>query len=260
MTQIVALSYRAETMDDKTRGPVRRSAPALAALVVVLGAALVACTGGGGGGDGDTGAAPEPAAGAASEPSASGSPDGPVVLLPGEPGEAAATATAVPELPESGFNHSDVAFVQMMIPHHAQALEMARLAAKHAVDPGVRRMAARVRAAQGPEIVMMSSWLADRNLDVPARDDDPREFDHGAHGHDPMTGMLTEQQLARLAAARGERFDRLFLRGMIAHHRGALEMATTAGSSGENVTVAELAGDIGATQLAEIARMEDLLS
>ena len=191
------------------------------ALLVVLGAGLSGCS------DGDAGAAE--------------------------------TATAVPEQPESGFNHSDIAFMQMMVPHHAQALDMAELAAERAVDRGVRRIAARVRAAQGPEIVMMSTWLADRSLDVPQRDDDPREFDHGSHGHDPMMGMLTERQMEQLAAARGERFDRLFLRGMIGHHRGALDMATTAGTSGENVTVAELAGDIGATQLAEISRMQDLL-
>ncbi|WP_295657509.1 DUF305 domain-containing protein [uncultured Nocardioides sp.] len=82
------------------------------ALLVVLGAGLSGCS------DGDAGAAE--------------------------------TATAVPEQPESGFNHSDIAFMQMMVPHHAQALEMAELASERAVDRGVRRIAARVRAAQGP--------------------------------------------------------------------------------------------------------------
>jgi uncharacterized protein (DUF305 family) len=147
----------------------------------------------------------------------------------------------------------------MMVPHHAQAVEMAKLARRHAVDPAVRRMAARIRAAQGPEILMMSAWLERQGVEVPQPGDDPREFDHSLHGHDPMMGMLTDPQLADLADARGVAFDRLFLRGMIRHHLGAVGMAENVATEGADVLVAELAADVHLTQNAEIARMRELL-
>ncbi|UFN45870.1 DUF305 domain-containing protein [Nocardioides okcheonensis] len=209
--------------------------------------ALTSCSGG------DDGAGP-PAADASGSPSPSVT-----VLQPGSPGEAATTGGPV-ELPEGSFNHSDVAFVQMMVPHHAQALEMADLAADRASSRPVRVLASRIRAAQGPEIVMMSSWLEEHDLDVPAPDDDPMEFDHSAHGHDPMMGMLTPAQMDDLAQASGARFDRLFLRGMVQHHQGALDMAQTVAVDGEDLRVAEMAADIDVTQRVEIQRMQDLLA
>lgn len=181
------------------------------------------------------------------------------VIQPGRPGEGNSTGTPG-ELPSTPPSEADIAFVQMMVPHHAQAIEMARLARKHAADPAVRRLAERIRAAQGPEIVAMSSWLERVGVQVPQPGDDPMEYDHGSHGHDPMMGMLTEAQMAQLAQARGARFDRLFLEGMIQHHQGAVDMADNLAEEGVDTIVTEMAGDIHLTQTAEIARMRDLLA
>ena len=82
------------------------------------------------------------------------------------------------------------------------------------VDPDVRRLAARISAAQGPEILSMSAGLEQQGLEVPQPGDDPRDFEHSEAGHDDsMMGKLTEQEMTRLARARGSTFDRLFLRG-----------------------------------------------
>jgi uncharacterized protein (DUF305 family) len=184
--------------------------------------------------------------------------DGLTIIQPGRPGEEA--STGAPEEPvDEEPSHADIAFMQMMVPHHAQAVEMAELAARHATDPDVRRMAARIRAAQGPEILMMSAWLEREGVEVPQPGDDPGELDHSAHGHDPMMGMLTDREMRALAEARGERFDRLFLQGMIQHHRGAVEMADNLAEEGIDVLVTELAADVHLTQSSEIARMQDLL-
>lgn len=182
------------------------------------------------------------------------------VLQPGRPGEAA--ETVAPEdvvTSDQAWNHSDVAFVQMMIPHHAQALEMSRLAERRAADDGVKAMARRIRGAQGPEIVAMAAWLDARGMEVPKADEDAADYDHGVHGHTEMAGMLTPEQMAELKASRGTRFDRLFLRGMIAHHQGAVEMADATGRDGADVQVLEMAADVSAGQAAEIDRMEQLL-
>ncbi len=181
------------------------------------------------------------------------------LIQPGEPGEPAVTGgtPTAPAAPE--YNHSDIAFVQMMIPHHAQALEMSRLARRYAVDESVRTLAARIRDAQGPEILTMASWLEAEDVEVPRAGEPAEMYDHGEHGHDPMRGMLTDAQMRRLAAARGAEFDRLFLQGMIQHHQGAIEMADAVAVGGSDLLVAELAADVKATQVAEISRMRELL-
>ena len=196
---------------------------------------LAACSGGS-----DDDAAPGPGEGSAQ--------DDLTIIQPGEPGEEASTGT--PEAPvEEEPSRADIAFMQMMVPHHAQAVEMSELADRYAVDPAVRRMAARIRAAQGPEILMMSAWLEREGVEVPQPGD----------GHDGMMGMLTETEMAELARARGSRFDRLFLEGMIRHHQGAVRMSENLAAEGVDVLVTEVAADVYATQNAEIARMRELL-
>ena len=198
----------------------------------------------------------------AAEPEAARSPSADpevTVLQPGRPGEAAETVSPDDAPGGQAWNHSDVAFVQMMIPHHAQALEMSRLAQRRAADDGVRAMAERIRGAQGPEIVAMAAWLDARGMEVPKAGEDADDYDHGVHGHVDMAGMLTAEQMEELEAARGKRFDRLFLQGMIAHHRGAVEMAEATAAEGADVQVLEMSADVSAGQMAEIDRMEQLL-
>lgn len=193
----------------------------------------------------------------ASEPAGD---DGDVpVVQPGLPGEPAVTTDSVTPADPAPWNHADIAFVQMMIPHHAQALEMSRLARTRAGNGQVRRLADRIEAGQGPEILLMASWLEEQGLDVPSASEDPFDYDHSAHGHDGMEGMLTPRQLDELAAARGRAFDRLWLASMIGHHEGALVMADRVSVEGSALPVRELAADVSSGQSAEIGRMQELL-
>ena len=204
---------------------------------------------------GETGE-PDAAASSSSPPAASAQPsDDLTVIQPGDPGEGAVTGGPVSPI-EGEANEADIEFVQMMVPHHAQAVEMTELASRHAVDRDVRRLAARIRAAQGPEILMMSAWLEEHGVSTESSDG---HGGHDDHGETPMAGMLTPEQMDDLAAARGRAFDRLFLRGMIAHHRGALDMADTVAVEGIDVRVTELSADIDLTQSSEIALMRRLL-
>ncbi len=192
--------------------------------------------------------------------SAESASDGPKVIQPGGPGEPATTGSSDPVDRSEEWNHTDVAFVQMMIPHHAQALKMSELARRYARDTRVRSLAERIRGSQAPEIQAMAAWLEERSMEVPRIEDDPMKYDHGQHGHNSMMGMLTPAQLKQLAAARGARFDRLFIHGMIRHHAGAVDMAVDAAKDGIDQIVSEMTADVAATQSAEISRMRDLLT
>lgn len=221
--------------------------PVLVGLVLA-GLALGGCS---------TGSEAEPAA--SSTPAASAGDDSITILQPGRPGEQAETvgADAVPE--EDDANHSDVAFVQMMVPHHEQALVMSRLAPGRASSPQVKALARRIKGSQGPEVLVLASWLQAHDIDVPRAGEDPMSYDHGEHGHTPMEGMLTEQQMTQLRASTGAEFDRMFLTRMIAHHQGAVQMAQTVAVDGTDLRVSEIAADVTVEQQAEINRMRDLL-
>lgn len=184
----------------------------------------------------------------------------PAVIQPGGPGEAASTVEPGTTAEHAGFAHDDVAFMQMMIPHHAQALTLSELARTRAESPAVRSLARRILAAQRPEILVMAAWMSDRDVAVPSATDVPADFDHGEHGHATMHGMLTEDKMQELRSARGREFDRLFLRGMIQHHQGAITMADPVATEGTDVQVTELANEIVTGQAAEIDRMRQLLA
>ncbi|MFE0192426.1 DUF305 domain-containing protein [Streptomyces sp. NPDC058989] len=174
---------------------------------------------------------------------------GPQVVAPGRPGEPAKVLTADEARKARGDdspNSADFGYVQMMIPHHQQALVMTALAERYAADARVERLAARIAAAQGPEIGAMKGWLSGHG--------GPRT--EAGHHHGNMPGMAGAAQLERLRAARGAKFDALFLTLMIAHHRGAVTMATEVLSGGRNTLVEEMANDVIAQQSAEIGRME----
>lgn len=224
----------------------RRPGRLPAALVLAGLLALTACSGDD---DGD------PAAG---EPGTSAS-DDLTVIAPGKPGEAARTLSPDEIEIDDPWNHADVAFVQMMIPHHAQALEMSDLAVTRAEDPRVVRLADRIQAAQRPEILTMAAWLEERGVDVPRAGEDPASYDHGEHGHNSMHGMLTPAQMTELEKASGAEFDRLFLAGMIRHHEGAVAMAQDVARDGAHVRVSELAADVIVGQQDEIEIMERML-
>jgi len=181
------------------------------------------------------------------------------VLRPGEPGEPAETVGPEDVPPAPAATHSDIAFVQMMVPHHGQALEMARLAPARASSSRVKALARRIEGAQGPEILELAAWLEAHDVEVPRDGEDAQEHDHSQHGHAAMAGMLTDAELRRLAASSGRRFDVLFLRGMIRHHLGAVEMAETVAVDGADIRVSEIAADVATGQRAEVDRMRDLL-
>jgi uncharacterized protein (DUF305 family) len=163
----------------------------------------------------------------------------------------------------TGANPVDVAFMQGMIGHHAQALVMARLVPERSDRRELQLLAERILVSQQDEIAAMQRWLRDHRADVPAVDDGTGHGAHAAHGdHTMMPGMLTAAQLDALAAARGDDFDRLFLSSMIRHHEGALVMVAQlfkARGAGQDPTVFEFATEVDTDQRAEIARMAALL-
>ncbi|MFI6595766.1 DUF305 domain-containing protein [Nonomuraea sp. NPDC050536] len=166
------------------------------------------------------------------------------------PSPAAATATSHDMSSPSGtaFNGADVMFAQMMIPHHRQAVEMADLAATRAQNPQVKDLAAKIKAAQDPEIQTMRGWLDAWGKPVPS----------GGMGHE-MPGIMSEEDMKKLESAKGAAFDRLFVRLMIAHHTGAIDMARTEQTQGSNPEAKSLAKSIESAQQAEVAQMHSLL-
>lgn len=157
------------------------------------------------------------------------------------------------------YTQGDIDFMSGMIHHHAQAIVISKWAPDHGASPAVIRLTERIINAQQDEITLMSSWLKARNQPVP----DP--LGHGAHGGGHgvhMPGMLSDEQLKQLDAARGVEFDRLFLTFMIQHHRGAIDMVKTLFAShgaGQDETVFKFASDVEVDQSTEIKRMTTML-
>jgi len=193
-----------------------------------------------------------------------------VVIQPGRPGED--STTIAPEDfvdDDSGvlrWNDVDVDFMTMMIDHHLQALEVAELAPGRAENEQVKAIADRIHDTQAAEIHGIAAWLQERELPVPVDTEDldgegPRAPEtHTDHSEQEMPGMLTDDQLAALGAARGAEFDRLFLEDMIQHHEGAVEMSVTVLEEGLDERANEMATDMGAGQQAEIGRLQDILA
>ena len=150
-------------------------------------------------------------------------------------------------------NEADIAFVQGMIPHHEQAVEMSQLAADRASSPQVKELAATIEAAQAPEIEQMRGFLAAWGVE---EDSSMGGMHQGGVG---MPGMMSGQQMGGLDQANGAAFDRMFLQMMVLHHEGAVTMARTELSDGQNPQAKALAQAIIDAQTAEIAQMQDLL-
>ena len=150
-----------------------------------------------------------------------------------------------------------------MIPHHAQAVKIARWVASHGSAPGVKTLAERIVVAQRDEIKLMQTWLRDRRLPVPDSNATHMTMNMGGVQHDMlMPGMLTDDELAQLDRARGNTFDRLFLTYMIKHHEGAITMVEELNKSpgaANDETVFRLSTDVFADQTTEIDRMWKML-
>lgn len=159
---------------------------------------------------------------------------------------------------------ADAHFMSAMIHHHAQAIVMARMAPTHGASESVKTLAARIINAQNDEIATMQQWLRDRGQPVPEPTPGPMKMEMGGTEHEMlMPGMLTQQQLAQLDAARGAEFDRLFLTFMIQHHRGATQMVRELFSNrgaGQDEAVFKFASDVNVDQTTEIDRMGRMLA
>ncbi len=149
----------------------------------------------------------------------------------------------------SDHNDADITFARDMVPHHRQAIEMARLAQDRSGNAEVKAIAERIKAAQDPEIEQMSKWLKNWDQPVPGSD-------HEGHGGAP--GMMSGQEMSELEAATGTAFDQMFLQMMIRHHEGAIEMALTEQRDGKNANAKKLAETIETDQATEIAEMKQL--
>ncbi|MBB3076788.1 uncharacterized protein (DUF305 family) [Streptomyces violarus] len=156
----------------------------------------------------------------------------------------------------SAHNAQDVSFAQGMIPHHRQALEMARLADGRAASESVKDLAARVEKAQDPEIKTMTGWLEQWGEDAPESADG---MDHSAAGHSGMPGMMGGEDMAELEKSEGKAFDTRFLALMVEHHEGAVKMAAVEKSKGRYGPAKAMADDIVTAQNAEIGEMNKLL-
>src|SRR5262245_28046388 len=174
---------------------------------------------------------------------------------PGQPTREISTKEAV-DLHAVRATTADVQFMQGMIGHHQQAIEMAELLATHTSDDTMRKLGQRIEISQTDEIRMMRQWLTGHHQDV------PDEHAMHMHGATLMPGMLTPEEMDRLAAAKGTAFDRLFLEGMIKHHGGALTMVADLFShagAGQDPDIFMFVSDVDADQRAEIARMSTML-
>lgn len=167
------------------------------------------------------------------------------------------------------YTAADVRFMQGMIGHHAQALAMTALIPDRTTRQDMRLLGQRIEVSQKDEIAMMRQWLKDRHQQVPASDAQHAGADRGmsmpgmAMSDTLMPGMLTAEQLAELAKAKGDDFDKLFLEDMIRHHEGALAMvASLLGTTGsaQEAEVFRFASEVDSDQRAEIARMNSLLA
>ena len=178
-------------------------------------------------------------------------------LLAASCGTAAAQPPA--STPQPVHTDADVRFIQGMIPHHQQALEMAALVPGRTAREDLRRMAERITVSQRDEIATMERWLRARGQPLPAAD---AHHGHGAGGHAAMPGMATPEEMAALAASTGAEFDRRFLELMIRHHEGALAMVAELFASpgaAQGSQIFGIASEVDADQRMEIDRMRMLL-
>lgn len=183
------------------------------------------------------------------------------IVQPGAPGQASKTLTAqqATKLAQASYTPEDTTFMQAMIVHHGQALDMAKLVKDRTNTADIVAVAGRIEASQADEITFMTTWLGERG--EPAAD--PAMAGHGEHMHMMMKGMASPEDMKALAAAKGADFDRMFLTMMVAHHEGAVDMVHEL--LGEDGTAADpvlfqFISDVDSEQTGEIKRMDKVLA
>jgi len=190
----------------------------------------------------------------------------PVVVQPGAPGQPTRILPAATRATLPALSPKDVEFMQGMIMHHGQAVEMTALIELRTQNKELRLLGARISQSQSDEMNFMKRWLESRNqkvsmpemedMDMPGMNMSSRHHNH------LMPGMLTQKQMNALKKANGAEFDRLFLSGMIQHHKGALTMVkdlfNTTGA-GQDAEIFNFATDVDSGQRAEIRIMETML-
>lgn len=188
-------------------------------------------------------------------------PSKPVVVQPGAPGSPTKTLPSSSRVVLPPLSAADVDFMQGMIMHHAQAVEMTAMITSHTENKSLRSLGARISSSQSDEIKFMKRWLVARNQAISRPMPDMPGMDM-PHAMTLMPGMLTPAQMAALRKAKGDEFDHLFLVGMIQHHNGALTMVKdlfdTAGA-GQDAELFDFATDADNAQRAEIGIMETML-
>ena len=185
-----------------------------------------------------------------------------MVVQPGAPGKPSKRlpASTTAKLPPR--SQAEAEFMQGMIMHHAQAVEMTALIASHTENKDLRSLGARISSSQSDEIKFMKRWLAARGEPVSMALPGMKDMDMSRHPMALMPGMLTPEQMEALRKAKGAEFDNLFLTGMIQHHNGALTMVKdlfdTAGA-GQDAELFDFATDVDSGQRAEIRIMQGML-
>lgn len=179
------------------------------------------------------------------------------IVQPGAPGQNARALSAEEAIQITNTSHTqdDVVFMQNMIPHHSQAVEMGVLVEQRTNNEDIVDIAGRIKKSQDDEITFMTEWLEQRG--------ETTEMHHHDHMDHAMMGMATAEQMAELAASQGTDFDRLFLTLMIPHHEGAVKMVEDLleqDGSAYDPVLYEFVNDIVNDQNAEITRMNDLLA
>jgi uncharacterized protein (DUF305 family) len=186
----------------------------------------------------------------------------PVIVQPGAPGKPTKTLPPSTRATLPPVSHADVEFMQGMIMHHSQAIEMTALIDSHTDNKDLRSLGARISSSQADEIRFMKRWLATRGESISMPMPGMPDMKMPRHDMPLMPGMLSPQQMEALRNAKGAEFDRLFLTGMIQHHGGALTMVKdlfdTAGA-GQDAEMFDFATDADNSQKAEIKIMQNML-
>jgi uncharacterized protein (DUF305 family) len=189
-------------------------------------------------------------------------PPSPVVVQPGAPGKPTKTLPPSTKGALPPLSKADVQFMQGMIMHHSQAVEMTALIPSHTENKELRSLGARISSSQSDEIKFMRRWLATRGQSLSMATAEMPGMDMSHERTSLMPGMLTTEQMGALRKAKGSEFDHLFLTGMIQHHGGALTMVKDLfdnAGAGQDAELFNFATDADNSQRAEIKIMQNML-